>query len=224
VYSKNHPFPVFEYGTGKRNVQAYRRVRDKSQLVNMWWNLPDGFPSTNHTNDPVVRTQTNVVTSEGTVQTSINRRGGYESVDPTDLGSEQATGPITGGGGGGASIAEVAERVEHFTEKFSKMDPQEALTTALTVRSMRQQLVNAEAQVTAVPRQQIQFTPVIDADTDWTVDYFVGDVVTVRAYIQETNSWRFNGTLRIYGVDATIDDNEQEQITVTTVPPNSAAL
>jgi hypothetical protein len=177
-FSKHHPFPVFEYGTGKHNIQSYKRTRDKSNLINQWYNLATGFPTANSYQDPLVKSNPSKVIGRGgyTVQDSINDRGGLESVAPGDLGA-------------GSTY-------------------------------LRQQLVDTTAAVTSFPRQQITFVPTINCDVDWTVDYFCDDVVTVRAYIPEINSWRFNGTCRIYGIDAAIDDNEQEQITLITIPIN----
>jgi hypothetical protein len=183
VYSKGRPYPVFEYGTGKRNVQSYQRIRNRSQMSQRWWSLPDGFPSSNAADDPLVVTNFNTPTSEGTVADSITKYGGYEQVDSGDLGT-------------GA-------------------------------QDLRQLLVDAEGTTTAVPQQQITFVPTIDCDEDWTLDYFLGDVCIARAYVAEANngkgSWRFNGTMRLYGIAGTIDDNEQEQITLTTIPPNSGS-
>jgi hypothetical protein len=177
VFSDGHPFPVFEYGVGKHNVQSYVRTKDKSQLINQWYSFPDGFPTQNPDDDAVAVSNPATLTSEGTVGDSITNRGGYESVDPGQIGQESIT--------------------------------------------LRQALVDADASITAVPRQQITFTPVINCDVDWAVDYFVGDVVTVRAFVADANngagSWRFNGTVRIYGLDAQIDDNEQEQLNLTTI-------
>lgn len=177
VYSKGRPYPVFEYGTGKRNVQSYQRIRNRAAMSNRWWSLPNGFPSGNSAIDHLVSSQGSTPTPEGTVTQSINKYGGYESVDSGDLGT-------------GA-------------------------------QDLRQLLVNAEAATTAVPQQQITFTPTINCDEDWTIDYFLGDVASVRAYVPEANngqgSWRFNGTMRIYGISGSIDDNEQEQIQLTTI-------
>ena len=181
VYSKNRPYAVFEYGTGKRNVQGYQRIRNRSQMSNRWWSLPDGFPSSNAADDPLVSSTPSTPTAEGTLADSIAKYGGYEQVDSGDLGT-------------GA-------------------------------HSLRQLLVNSEASTTAVPQQQITFTPTINCDEDWTLDYFLGDIAIVRAYVAEANndrgSWRFNGTMRLYGISGTIDDNEQEQISITTIPPSA---
>lgn len=183
TFSKNHPMPVFEYGTGKKNVQGYVRTKDKSQLVNQWYNLASGFPTANSPQDPPVVSDENAIIDPASgyrVRDSIRDRGGYEGVAPGDLG--------------------------------------------VGALALRQSLVDTTAAITALPRQQIVFSPTINCDVDWTVDYFVGDVGTVRAFIPEANdgkgSWRFNGTSRIYGVDARIDDNEQETIVITTIPTN----
>lgn len=184
VYSKGRPYPVFEYGTGKHNVQGYQRLRDRSKLTNMWWNLPDGFPSSNSATDPVIHTALDVQTTDGTVEQSIYRRGGFEQVDTGSLGAN------TG--------------------------------------KLRQLLVNSDAQTTASTQEQITFTPVIDCDEDWTIDYFLGDVCTVRAFVKEANNgagaWRFNGTMRIYGISATADENDLEQISITTINPASSGI
>jgi len=184
TYSKGRPYPVFEYGTGKHNVQSYQRLRSRASPINMWWNLPDGFPDSNSNQDPIIHTQLDVVTGNGTIEQQIFRRGGYEQVDTGDLGP-------------GAT-------------------------------KLRQQLANSEAITTANPQQQITFTPVINCDEDWTIDYFLGDVCTVRAYVKEANNgagaWRFNGTMRIYGISATVDENDLEQIALTTIDPASAGI
>jgi hypothetical protein len=184
VFSKGRAYPVFEYGTGKHNIQSYQRLRDRSTLTNMWWNLPDGYPDSNSASDPIVHTALDVQTTDGTVEQSIYRRGGYEQVDSGDLGTAAG--------------------------------------------SLRQQLVNSDAQTTASSREQITFVPIINCDEDWTIDYFLGDIATVRAYVPEANngrgSWRFNGTMRIYGISATVDENDLEQISITTVNPASAGI
>lgn len=182
VYSKNRLYPVFEYGTGKHNVQGYQRIRNRAAMSNKWWSLPDGFPSSNASDDPPISSTASTTTSEGTLADSIAKYGGYEQVDSGDLGT-------------GA-------------------------------HDLRQLLVNSEASTTATPQQQITFTPTINCDEDWTIDYFLGDIVIVRAYVAEANngmgSWRFNGTMRIYGISGTIDDNEQEQVSITTISPNAS--
>jgi hypothetical protein len=185
VYSKNRPYPVFEFGMGKHNVASYQRIRDRSQLTNRWWNLPDGFPDSNSSEDPLVKSLSTVKNADGlTAAESIDKYGGWEQIDSGDLG--------TG------------------------------------VTDLRQKLVNAESATTSTPRQQITFVPVINADTDWTIDYFLGDIATIRAYVAEANngqgSMRFNGTLRLYGISGQMDDNEQEQISITTIPPNGSSI
>ena len=184
TYSKGRPYPVFEYGMGKRNVQGYQRIRNRSQMTQRWWSLPDGYPSSNSVGDPMISTDLSTKTNQGTVADSIIKFGGYEQVDQGDLGTNAS--------------------------------------------SLRQKLVDAEAAVTSVPQQQITITPTINCDEDWTIDYFLGDIASVRAYVAEANngkgSMRFNGSMRIYGIAGSIDDNEQEQIQLTSIPPTASGI
>lgn len=65
---------VFEFGTGRHNVEDWRDIGDSSGLANRGHNLPPGFPD-NATQQ--------VVTSDDTV--SIGERGLHETVIPGDL-------------------------------------------------------------------------------------------------------------------------------------------
>lgn len=44
VIGQTRPEAIFEYGTGRRNVQTYTRPVTLDGLLNAAWNLPEGFP------------------------------------------------------------------------------------------------------------------------------------------------------------------------------------
>lgn len=85
--------------------------------------------------------------------------------------------------------------------------------------ALRQELVNETLAVLKNPRQQITFVPVPGiTQPDFMVDYHVGDVVAARAYDISTNTYRFNGTARLYGVTLQVDENDLETIALTLIP------
>lgn len=65
---------IFEYGTGKRNVTNYSRPVTLDGLMNLGWNLPDGFPD---------NATAQIVTQSDA--TSIARWGRMEAVVPGDV-------------------------------------------------------------------------------------------------------------------------------------------
>lgn len=67
---------AFEFGTGKRNVKAYGRQVDRTQLLNRGWGLPPGFPDNAHEESPVVTAES---------FPSILKRGLHEGVVQSDL-------------------------------------------------------------------------------------------------------------------------------------------
>jgi hypothetical protein len=86
----------------------------------------------------------------------------------------------------------------------------------LTSRVLRTVLANEYVTVRKQARQQITMTPTVDNPMDYNVDYQVGDIVTARAMVK--NVYRFNGTVRIYGVTIALDENDAEAVTLNLVP------
>lgn len=93
---------------------------------------------------------------------------------------------------------------------------EDVVTSDLTVGVLRQELCNEALAVRKRARQQIQISPTINCNVDYNVDYGVGDIVVCRALVN--NTYRFNGTVRIYGVQFQLDDNDAETLTLTTIP------
>jgi hypothetical protein len=81
---------------------------------------------------------------------------------------------------------------------------------------LRQELCNEFVQVRKYARQQLTFTPTVDCPLDYTVDYNVGDVVLARAFVN--GGYRYNGTVRVYGVEISVDDNDAETPALTLIP------
>lgn len=67
-------------------------------------------------------------------------------------------------------------------------------------------------------QQQITFTPSVDCDVEFGTDYGMGDLVQARAYNKETNTLRYNGLSRVYGVDIQVDMNDVETTALTLIP------
>lgn len=84
---------------------------------------------------------------------------------------------------------------------------------------LRQALCNEMVQVRSRARQQITFTPTVDCPLDYTANYNVGDTVTARAWVGGYP--RYNGQVRVYGVDISVDDNDAETPALTLIPGSS---
>lgn len=82
---------------------------------------------------------------------------------------------------------------------------------------IRTALCEETLQTTAQAQQQLTFTPAVNCNLEYGTDYFVGDIVTARAYDKGSGSLRYNGTVRIYGVDITVDENDAESPTLTLI-------
>lgn len=80
---------------------------------------------------------------------------------------------------------------------------------------LRQELVDAHVAVRANPRQIYTLSPTsaLIAQPTFGVDYFLGDLVRFRAMYNGTTL--FDGQVRVYSVEITIDDNGQELIKPT---------
>lgn len=85
---------------------------------------------------------------------------------------------------------------------------QDVLPNDLVSVGLRQELCDENVAVRTRARQQITVTPTVDCNLDYGVDYGVGDTVTARAFVN--GAYRVNGTVRIYGVDFSVDDNDAE--------------
>jgi hypothetical protein len=81
---------------------------------------------------------------------------------------------------------------------------------------LRQKLCDEHVAVRKTRQQQITFVPKNNCPIEYGPDFMTGDVVTARAYARK--SWRYNGTARIYGTAITIDDNDNEVVTLTLIP------
>lgn len=91
----------------------------------------------------------------------------------------------------------------------------------LVSQPLRQELCNENLNVRENARQQITFVPTVNCPLDYTVDYDVGDTVQARAYANGT--YRFNGSVRVYGIDMAIDDNDAETPTLTLIPTSEGS-
>lgn len=69
---------IFEYGTGSRNIKAYKRQVSREGLMTRGYSLPPGFPETSEL----------IVSAES--QSAIAARGIHESVVATDLTAHMA--------------------------------------------------------------------------------------------------------------------------------------
>lgn len=74
---------------------------------------------------------------------------------------------------------------------------------------MRQAWVNAQVEAKATPQHQVTFDPSSTAPTFGT-DYEVGDTVTARGIYAGTS--RFNGTVRVFKVEISIDEQGVETV------------
>lgn len=70
------PNTIFDYGTGKFNVQSYDRILSKDGLANMVYSPPQGFPSLSAAGDGMITASDS---------TSINALGMYEAIADTDV-------------------------------------------------------------------------------------------------------------------------------------------
>lgn len=93
---------------------------------------------------------------------------------------------------------------------------QDVVQADLATTSLRQELADEYVIVRKQYRQQITIVPTANNPMDYLTDYFVGDTVTARAFVN--GGYRFNGTVRIYGVDFSIDDNDLESPLLTLIP------
>lgn len=80
---------------------------------------------------------------------------------------------------------------------------------------LRQELVDAHVAVRANPRKIYTLTPTssLVSVPVFGVDYYLGDLVTFRA--KHGINTLFDGLVRVYGVEITIDDNGQELVKPT---------
>jgi hypothetical protein len=85
-------------------------------------------------------------------------------------------------------------------------------------RTLRTALAKETLAVTKQAQQQITFTPSVDCNLEFGTDYSVGDLVQARAYNKETNTLRYNGLSRVYGVNITVDDKDAETTALTLIP------
>ena len=72
------PNAIFEYGTGNRNIKAYKRQVSREGLMTRGYSLPPGFPETSEL----------IVSAES--QSAIAARGIHESIVATDLTAHMA--------------------------------------------------------------------------------------------------------------------------------------
>lgn len=158
----NRPNAIFEYGTGKKNVNKYTRILTKQGACNQAWSLPPGWPTGINAGDSVASY------GDTTSQNTISR---YEDIASTD-------------------VANLGLRTILCQEM-------------VTVRKQRQ--------------QQITFTPNTNVGIDYGTDYTCGDVVTARAFDVKTQTMRFNGMIRVYGVALAMSDTEEETATLTLI-------
>ena len=96
------------------------------------------------------------------------------------------------------------------------------VSTDVANLQLRQILCQENVNVRKQKQQQITFVPTVDNPMDYTVDYNVGDVVTARAYNTTLNKFRFNGSIRIYGVSLSLDENGAETVQLTLIPDSVA--
>jgi hypothetical protein len=98
---------VFEFGTGKKNVKAYGRQVDRSQLLNRGYGLPPGFPDN-------ASSEGGVVTSDAPA--SIANRGLHEGVVQSDLVSQPLRARLVEEH---VTIRKVARQMITFTPKLN---------------------------------------------------------------------------------------------------------
>lgn len=95
---------------------------------------------------------------------------------------------------------------------------QDVVQSDVAAINLRQALTDEYVTVRTAGQQQITFVPAVDNTLDWGVDWGVGDIVQARAWANATKSYRYNGSVRIYGVDFTIDENDAETSSLTLIP------
>jgi hypothetical protein len=88
---------------------------------------------------------------------------------------------------------------------------------------LRYQLIALSLQALSQAQNQITFTPSVDCNVEFGTDYGVGDLVQARAYDLGSQTLRFNGTARVYGVDIQIDENDAETPSLTLIPSTAAS-
>jgi hypothetical protein len=94
--------------------------------------------------------------------------------------------------------------------------------SGITPLSLRQALVNGDLSIMSNPQQQLSAAPVADCPLDYTADYNVGDLVICRAFDKASDTIRFNGSVRLYGVELTSDVNDLETCTLTLTPDGAS--
>jgi hypothetical protein len=75
---------------------------------------------------------------------------------------------------------------------------------------LRQKIADFHIAVRKVPRQQIIFTPSVNARPAPFADYDVGDTVRARAIVSD--SVRFDALFRIWGITINVDENGNESV------------
>jgi hypothetical protein len=89
------------------------------------------------------------------------------------------------------------------------VDPEDIQLTA-----QRQALADFHKNLRSGPRRVVQLTPAVNAEIQPWVDYDLGDFVRFKAF--EGDTLRLDVIVRIYGITATIDNQGNESVTVTT--------
>lgn len=93
---------------------------------------------------------------------------------------------------------------------------QDEVNNDVTSIPLRQELCNEYVAIRKYARQQITFTPTVDCPLDFGVDFDVGDTVGARAFVD--GSYRYNGSVRVYGVTFNVDDNDAETPSLLLIP------
>lgn len=83
---------------------------------------------------------------------------------------------------------------------------------------LRQKIADFHIQIRKNPRQQIIFTPAINARPTPLVDYDVGDTVRARAVVGGT--LRFDALFRIWGITFNVDENGNESVDLELTQPS----
>jgi hypothetical protein len=99
--------------------------------------------------------------------------------------------------------------------KYGRLE--ELLSASILSKELRERLLNANLEVRKQPRQTIAFQPEIDDGSGrvptYKEDFDIGDTLPIRIkYNEET---RFEGTVRVYGVEFAFDENKKETQSLT---------
>lgn len=153
---------VFEWGTGRNNVQEWQRTKDWTKLLNLALNI----------------------TGEQDPEDSAGVRQQVQASDSTSI----------------ATYGTHFDVVESFGIEDS---------------TLRQEVVDAHIAVRKNPRQIYTLTPTssLVSVPVFGVDYYLGDLVPFRA--KHNDTILFDGLVRVYSVEITIDDNGQELVKPT---------